>query len=93
MSTEATLAVRAVPNGSRDAIVGFQGDVLRVKLRAPAVEGKANAALLAFLAETLGLKANQLRLVSGEKSRTKRLAVSGLDAAEFAARIEACLPR
>ncbi len=87
----ASLELRVVPNASRDQLVGRHGTALKVKLRAPAVEGKANAALLDFVAAALGIKAGALTLASGEKSRTKRLAVFGLTQAEVDARIEAAL--
>jgi hypothetical protein len=88
-SAPALLEVRVVPNASRDQIMGRHGGALKVKLRAPAVEGKANAALLDFLAGILGVRANALSLVSGEKARTKRIAVSGLAQGELDARVEA----
>ena len=75
------LDLRVVPNAGRDALVGAMGEAYKVKVRAPAVDGKANAALLEFLAEALDLRASQVSLVSGEKSRMKRVAFSGLDEA------------
>jgi len=73
------LDLRVVPNAGRDALAGKMGEAYKVKVRAPAVDGKANAALIAFLADSLGLKENQIDLVSGAKARTKRIAISGLD--------------
>jgi uncharacterized protein (TIGR00251 family) len=84
----AFLELRVVPNASRARLAGFHGAALKVRLRAPAVEGKANAALLAFLAAELGLRERALALVSGEKARGKRLAVSGVAPEELARRIE-----
>ncbi len=89
----AFLELRVVPNASRDQIAGFHGAALKVRLRAPAVEGKANAALLAFLAGELGVKERALALVSGEKARVKRLAVSGMAPEELARRIKERLER
>ncbi len=68
-----TLKVAVTPGGSKDALAGVKEDRLRVKLRAKAVEGKANAALTAFLAEALGLKPRQVILASGEHSRQKTI--------------------
>ena len=82
------LDLRIVPNASLDQIVGWHGEGLKIKLRAPALEGKANAALIDFLAPILGVKPRDLSLLSGEKSRNKRLAISGLSAEALRRRIE-----
>jgi uncharacterized protein len=74
------LHFKVIPGAPRDAVVGELGDAIRVKLRAPPVEGKANAALLVFLAARLGLRVSQLRLVTGETSRHKLIAITGLAA-------------
>ena len=72
------LAVRVVPRASRDQIQGFMGDALKVRLRAPPVEGKANAALLEFLAEKLDIPPRALGLLAGQAGRHKRVHVSGV---------------
>lgn len=69
------LRVAVTPGGAKDALAGLCGDRLRVRLRAKAVEGRANAALTAFLADCLGLKSRQVAIVSGEKSRKKTIRV------------------
>jgi uncharacterized protein len=70
-----TLAVRAQPGAKKTAIVGVygEGDVaqLKIAVQAPPVEGRANEALIAFLAEMLGLPKRSVELVSGELSRSK----------------------
>jgi uncharacterized protein len=70
-----TLAVRAQPGAKKTAIVGMygEGDVaqLKIAVQAPPVEGRANEALIAFLAEMLGLPKRSVELVSGELSRSK----------------------
>jgi len=70
------LRVRATPNARRNEITGWEDDaqagrVLRVKIAAPPVEGKANAALRDFLASALGLSKSSVRLERGEASRFK----------------------
>ncbi len=70
-----TLRVAVTPGGAKDALAGLAEDRLRVRLRAKAVEGRANAALTMFLAACLGLKARQVAIVSGEKSRRKTLRI------------------
>jgi uncharacterized protein (TIGR00251 family) len=81
------LSLKVVPGASRDEVAGEHGDAIRVKLRAPPVDGRANAALLAFVAQRLGLRAGALQLVSGETSRMKRIAVAGLSAADARQRL------
>jgi uncharacterized protein (TIGR00251 family) len=72
----ATLTVQISPNASRSEVVGWVGDKLKIKVKAPAVEGKANAELLRFVAEKLGVRPNRVTILRGETSRTK---VLGLD--------------
>ena len=67
--------IRVQPRASRDEVAGFWGGVLRVRLRAPPVDGKANEALVAFLAAELGLSRSQVRIVSGIGSRNKVIEV------------------
>jgi hypothetical protein len=69
------LKVLVQPRASRNAIVGWQGDELKITLTAPPVDGAANAALVAFVAEALHLKKRQITLHSGETSRHKVLAI------------------
>jgi len=87
----ALLDLHVVPSSSRDQIVGRRGLALKVKLRAPAIDGKANASLLVFLATSLDLRARTLVLISGEHAPEKRLALFGITPAELARRIDAAL--
>lgn len=70
--------VRVVPRATSDAVAGVREGALLVRLAAPPVEGKANAALQAFLAGVLGVRKAQVRIRTGEKSRTKLVSVEGL---------------
>jgi uncharacterized protein (TIGR00251 family) len=74
------LRVHVQPGAGRSAAVGRHGDALKVRVAAPPEGGRANDALLALLAATLGVKAAQLELVSGASSRTKRVKISGIEA-------------
>lgn len=70
------LRVRATPNASRSEVVGWEDDtqagrILRVRVAAPPVEGRANAALREFLAKTLGLPKSKVILEKGGSSRFK----------------------
>jgi uncharacterized protein (TIGR00251 family) len=69
------LRVRAQPNAKRDALAGVRDGKLCVQLRAPAHEGRANAALIELLARALGCRRSELALVAGERARDKRVAL------------------
>lgn len=66
-----TVTIQTTPNAPRSEVVGWMGDRLKVKVKAPAVEGKANAELLRFLAERFQVRPNTVTLVRGETNRTK----------------------
>jgi uncharacterized protein (TIGR00251 family) len=85
----ALLLVRVTPAASRDALLGWQGDVLRLSVAAPAERGKANEAVLRLLSATLGLPRQRLRIVRGHTSRQKVIAVEGMDEVETRARLSA----
>jgi hypothetical protein len=71
--------VRVVPNARRDEIVGVHDGRLRVRVRAPAVDGKANAALCRVVAEHFGVRASKVTIVRGVRSRDKTLQVDSID--------------
>jgi uncharacterized protein (TIGR00251 family) len=77
-----TLAVRAQPGAKKTAIVGVYGEgdaaQLKIAVQAPPVEGRANEALVAFLADRFGLAENAVELISGELSRSKVFRLRGL---------------
>ena len=83
-----TLDLKTIPNAPRDEIVGWLGEVLKVKVHAPALEGRANDALLGFLAEKLGRPRRTITLIRGDKSRHKVVRVDGLTLAEIKTRLE-----
>ena len=72
------LRVHVVPNAKIDRVVGEHGGAINIKLRAPAVKGKANTALIRFLAEQLKLSWHAIVLQSGHKSRDKLIRIDGL---------------
>jgi uncharacterized protein (TIGR00251 family) len=82
-----TFAVRVVPRASRNEIVGVHGDALKIRLTAPPVEGRANEALITFLAQRLGVRKSQVEIVVGATSRHKILRVIGLLAQEAEERL------
>lgn len=66
------------PGAKRTELVGLHGDALKIRLAAPPVDGKANAALLAFLAEVFKVSKREVELISGDTSRSKRVRVNGV---------------
>lgn len=79
--------VRVTPRSSRNQVDGPVGDALKVRLQAPPVEGKANAALVDFLAGQLEVPRRTITLDHGAQGRSKRLLVTGLSAAELRQRL------
>lgn len=75
------LSVLVQPRASRTKIVGEHDGRLKIALSAPPVDGEANAALVAFLADVLGVKRSAIALVEGEASRRKRVRVTGVNEA------------
>lgn len=70
--------VRVQPRASRNEIVGEHGSILKVRLQAPPVDNRANEALVALLAESLGVSRGAVEIVAGWTGRKKRVAVRGL---------------
>ena len=78
----AIVDVRVIPRATRSAIAGTRGDALLVRLKAPPVDGAANAELIRFLADLLDVPQRNIQIVSGERSRGKRVRISGRTAAD-----------
>lgn len=86
-----TFEVRVQPRASRAAFVGMHGGAVKVALMAPPVDGAANGALMALVAEVLGVPRRSVQLVRGEKSRQKVVRVSGTTPAAVRAALAAAL--
>src|SRR5213593_1506552 len=82
-----TLSLRVQPRASRNAVVGWTGDTLNIRLTAPPVEGAANAACRKFLADLLDLPQSQLEILRDERSRQKVVRIKGLTQDEVRARL------
>ena len=91
----ASFLVRVTPRASRSGITGILGEgtvaALKIALHAPPVEGRANAALIEFLAELLGTPRSAIAIASGQRGRRKRVMIRGRSSAEVAAAIEKAL--
>ena len=83
----AVLNARVIPRAPRNRVEGVLGDALKIRLRAPPVDGKANTALIRFLAATLDISAARVEIMAGETGRRKRLCLRGMAAAEIRARL------
>ncbi|MBL7048240.1 MAG: YggU family protein [Nitrospira sp.] len=74
-----TLKIRVEPRSSRTVIAGQYGDAIKVKLKAPPVEGQANKALIIFLAGELKTARKNVEIVSGQNSKNKIVKITGVD--------------
>ena len=72
----ATLTLHIQPGAKKTALAGLHGDALKIRLAAPPVDGKANAALIAFVAQRLDVARSAVTLKSGQTSRRKVLEVT-----------------
>lgn len=79
-----TLRLHIQPGAKKTEAAGLHGEALKIRLAAPPVDGKANACLVAFLADRLGVAKSAVSLVGGESSRAKRVRVCGVDRASVA---------
>ncbi len=71
--------VRVVPRAGRSGVAGLRDGALLVRLAAAPVDGAANAELIAVLADALHLPKRSIQIVSGDRSRAKRVSVAGMD--------------
>ena len=76
-NTGVTFRVRVQPRASKNEIVEMQEDALKVRISAPPLKGKANRALIGFLAKELGVKKSEIEIVSGHTSKTKTIQIVG----------------
>jgi len=79
----ARITVRVQPNAKRTEMVRFEDGVLYLRIAAPPVKGKANAVLLAFLSDILGVSKSRLSIEKGATSRMKVIAVEGMSQEEI----------
>jgi uncharacterized protein (TIGR00251 family) len=82
------LQLHIQPAAKQTAVVGLHGAALKVRLAAPPVDGKANAALLAFIAKKVGVGKTATCLLSGQSSRVKRVRIAGVTAATVIAALQ-----
>jgi len=92
MAERCRLEIKAVPNAPKSEVLGWLGDALKVKVHAPPEEGKANAELCSFLAKTLGLPKNSVRLGRGATSRNKVVEIEGMSSEQVHACFSSLTP-
>ena len=85
MSITTRLTVYVQPRAANTAIAGLHDGCIKIRLAAPPVDGAANAALLAFVAQRLGVAKQNVRLIAGHAARRKVIEVDGLDLAAIQA--------
>jgi uncharacterized protein (TIGR00251 family) len=86
------LRFHIVPNAKQNKVIGNHGGAIKIKLRAAALEGKANAALISFLAEELKIPRRAIVLERGQKSRDKLIRIEGLRDKEVRSRLITGIP-
>ena len=77
-SAKVEISLRVRPNAARSQVLGFTDGILRVKVAAPPVKGKANKELIAFLSQLLGIGKSSLAILKGHASRNKVITIDGL---------------
>ncbi len=83
--------VKVVPASSRTALAGIQNGIIRIKLSAPPEKGKANQALIEFLADLLGVKKKFIKITSGLTAKVKQIAVEQVTAQSVIERVKSAL--
>ena len=78
MSTAAKLKIRVIPNARKTEFSGSRGDEIVLRLNAPAIEGRANAAAVEFLSRFFGVSRSAVFIIGGERSRHKIVEIVGL---------------
>ncbi len=85
--SSATLSVRVLPRSPREEVAGLSEGAVRIRLTAPAVENRANEALVRFLSKALGVPRRQVELLVGERGRHKIVRIHGMSSEEVYRRL------
>ena len=83
MKNSIKLKIRVIPNAKQTEFGGYRGEELVLRLNAPAIEGKANAAAIEFVSKYLDVPRSSVSLLSGEKSRHKIFQIVGLNRSDL----------
>ena len=82
-----SFSVKVHPRARKNAVTGEVGDALKISLTAPPLEGRANQALVEFLAELLSVPRSSVKIAAGQNSRRKVICVNGLSAEDVRSRL------
>ena len=85
--SQARINVQVSPNARHNEVLGFESDILKVKVAAPPLQGKANKELIKFLSQTLKISRGSITIERGLTSRNKIIAIAGLDRTEIVKRL------
>jgi len=85
--SQARINVQVSPNARHNEVLGFESDILKVKVAAPPLQGKANKELIKFLSQTLKVNRGSITIERGLTSRNKIIAITGLDRTEIVKRL------
>lgn len=77
------LVIKVIPNAHKNAVDGFMGETLKVRVKSPPDKGKANDELLDFLSTVFSIPKSRLSIISGHSSRLKKIKIEGLSTSEF----------
>ena len=83
-----TITVKIVPNSSKTALAGLLDAMIKIKVAAPPEKGKANKSLSGFLAKKLGLRKQDITIISGQTSAVKQIQIKGITRQEFLEKLE-----
>lgn len=81
------IKMKIVPNASKNEISGWDSDFLKIRIKAPPIDGKANKALISYLSKLCGVSKNGISIIRGEKSRQKTIAFTSLEHSEVLGKI------
>ncbi len=84
---ETRITIRVQPNAARNEVLGLSGDVLRLRIAAPPVRGRANKELIAFLSRRLNISRQSVTIVRGHTAREKVVAINGLNRRQILERL------
>ena len=79
---------KIIPASSKTSLAGILGGMLKIKIAAPAEKGKANKAVIDFLSEKIGVKKNNIAIISGQSSPVKQIRISGISANELLSKLD-----
>ena len=81
------LNIKLVPNSSFNKIIDYTNEFIRIKISAPPIENKANKELISFVSEILKINKSKIKIISGEKSKLKKLLITDTDLTEVTQKI------